>query len=168
MNIAPWMLRWFGLSMLIVFWDISFLFFRPYSMPGESMSHIWAPYAKYIAVDLSYADLNNPFVKAQAMMSFMEIIMGLAVFRWAYLKKTVPAALLLMVVSMMTAAKTCLILVVECVSGFENVGHADLADIIAVYAIPNLVWVVIPLWVAISLGRQFGAHAYFQENSPMG
>ena len=168
MVIAPWMLRWFGLSMLIVFWDISFLFCRPYSMPGGNMSAIWAPYAKYITVDLSYADLNNPFLKAQAMMSFVEIIMGLAVFRWTYLKKNVPAALLLMVVSMMTAAKTCLILVLECVSGFEGIGHATLWDIIAVYAIPNLVWVVIPLWVAISLGRQLVSLAYFQEKFPIG
>lgn len=148
------MIGWLGISMLIVSWDICFLFLRPYSMPGGSLSQLWAPYATYIAIDLSYADLNNSFVIAQAIMSFVEIIMGILVLRWVYLKKTTAAALLLMVVSSMTAAKTTLIFVLECVSGFESVGHAALSEIILVYAIPNAIWVLIPTWVALSLGRQ--------------
>ncbi|SVD51188.1 uncharacterized protein METZ01_LOCUS404042, partial [marine metagenome] len=41
---------WLVLSTLIIEWDISFLLLRPWSLPGESLGFLWAPYTTYLSV----------------------------------------------------------------------------------------------------------------------
>jgi len=157
--ISRWMKNWLVLSMLIVFWDISFIFLRPYSMPGGDLHFLWIPYLKYISIDLSYGDLNDPFVPAQAILSLVEITLGLVVLWWSRIGKQIEAGLLLMVVSSLTAAKTALILVLEWTSGFENTGHNTWWESGLFYGLPNVVWIIFPTAVALCLARRFIANS---------
>jgi hypothetical protein len=103
-----------------------------------------------VTVDLSYGDPGNGFVRAQAIMSLLEIAV-VAVALW--LRRRPLGVLLVFGVSLLTAAKTMLILLIEVVTRGEHVGHNPTADLVFLYLVPNGVWIVVPLLVAGSTGR---------------
>ena len=112
-------------------------------------SVLWAPYADYVKVDLGYANPTG-FVTAQAIMSLIEIavlLVGLA------LRRRPAGVLLVCVVSVLTAAKTLLIFLVEVVTHGHGVGHNPTGKLVLMYVLPNSVWIVVPLVVAIVTGR---------------
>jgi len=138
-----WILVWFAVSVPLILWDVSFVLFRPGWF-------LWAPYDKYVTVDLSYGDPGNGFVRAQAIMSLLEIAV-VVVALW--LRRRPLGVLLVFGVSLLTAAKTMLILLIEVVTGGAHVGHNPAADLVLLYLVPNGVWIVVPLLVAKSAGR---------------
>ena len=152
-EIPRWIRLWVAISCAIVLWDITFLFFRPHSLPGGSLDWVWLPYATYIQVDLSYADLGNSFVKAQGFMSFLELWVYAAGVRYFAQSKMRNAQLFIFSALILTAAKTLLIFVLEILSEFAHTGHASAIDWVAVYFLPNVAWVVVPLLAAVQLGR---------------
>src|SRR5258705_1023109 len=111
-------------------------------MPGGRLSFLWAPYAKYVTVDLSYGDLGDGFVWAQAIMSGVEIAIGLVGLTMAWRRPRPLATLLVFSVSLLTCAKTVLILVIQLVTGGESVGHNTLSDLVLLYLLPNGAWIV--------------------------
>ena len=138
-----WILVWFAISVPLIVWDVSFVLFRPDSF-------LWAPYDKYVTVDLGYGDPSNGFVRAQAIMSLVEIAV-LLVGLWQ--RRHPLGVLLVFGVSLLTAAKTMLILMIEVVTRGEHVGHNPAADLVFLYLVPNGAWIVVPLLVAWSTGR---------------
>ena len=153
MRLPRWILIWFALSLPLIVWDVSFVLLRPSSMPGGSLAFLWAPYAKYITVDLSYGDVHNGFVWAQAWMSCVEVLMVLAALAFSWRGKLPLATLLVFAVSVLTCAKTVLIFLIEAVTRGEHVGHNHVADLVLLYLLPNGVWIVMPALVAWSTGR---------------
>jgi hypothetical protein len=160
-----WIVIWFVVGMSVVAWDVSFVLLRPSSMPGGSLAAFWGPYANYIAVDRSYADVGNAFVSAQAIMSAFEILVGLAALWFNRLRRVGIALLLAFTMSALTGAKTVLLLVIELVSGFESVGHNTVVDAVSMYLVPNLVWVVVPALVVVATGRRLVAAAGYDVES---
>jgi hypothetical protein len=154
-----WIWIWFAISIPLVVWDIAFVLLRPRSMPGGSMAFLWAPYAKYVTVDLSYGDLGDGFVWAQAIMSAGEIALALAALAMAWRRPRPLATLLIFSVSLLTCAKTVLILLIQLVTAGESVGHNTLSDLVLLYLLPNGAWVVVPALVAWSTGRSLVAGA---------
>jgi hypothetical protein len=152
-RLPRWIWIWFAISIPLVLWDIAFVLLRPYSMPGGSLAFLWAPYAKYVTVDLSYGDLGDGFVWAQAMMSAGEIALGLVGLAMAWRRPRPLATLLVFSVSLLTCAKTILILLIQVVTHGESVGHNALPDLLLLYLVPNGAWVVVPALVAVSTGR---------------
>jgi hypothetical protein len=148
-----WIVIWFLISLPIVAWDVSFVLLRPLSMPGGSLDVLWIPYEKYLTVDLSYADLDSGFVRAQAIMSCLEVVMAVVALVLAHRRRLAPATLLVFCVSVLTCAKTLLIFLIELVTGFASVGHNAAGDLLLLYVLPNSVWIVMPLLVAWSTGR---------------
>lgn len=170
-RLPRWIVIWLVVGMSVVAWDVSFVLLRPASMPGGSLSALWAPYAHYIAVDKSYGDVGNAFVSAQAIMSAFEIVVGVAALWFSRRRRPGLGLLLAFCVSALTGAKTLLILVMEVVSGFETVGHNTLGDALLIYVIPNSVWVIVPALVVVSTGRRLVAsfaepHAEPLERDP--
>ena len=153
-SLPRWVVIWFALSIPIVIWDVSFVLLRPMSMPGGSLGFLWIPYEKYITVDLSYGDLDNGFVRAQAIMSCIEVAIGIAALIHSARRHLPLATLLAFCASALTCAKTMLIGMIELVTGFEHVGHNTVADVILLYAIPNGLWIVVPLLVVWTTGRR--------------
>ena len=151
--IERWALVWLVLSTLIIEWDISFLLLRPWSLPGESLGFLWAPYTTYLSVDLSYGDLDDSFVMAHAMMSALEVLIAVLALMLYASKRYRVATLLVFSTSLLTCAKTLLILLLECVSGFAHTGHTPLDVWLSVYFLPNIVWVVMPALVVAHTAR---------------
>lgn len=148
-----WIVIWFAISLPIVLWDVSFVLLRPASMPGGSLSFLWAPYVKYITVDRSYGDVHDGFVWAQAIMSAAEVAMALVGLWFCYRKARALGTLLVFSVSLLTCAKTLLILLIEVVTRLEHVGHNPVSDLVLLYLLPNSVWVVMPALVSWATGR---------------
>jgi hypothetical protein len=152
-RLPRWILVWFAISLPLVVWDVSFVLLRPASMPGGSLSLFWAPYAKYVTVDRSYGDLGNGFVWAQAMMSGAEVAMAIVALWLSLRGRRALGTLLVFSVSLLTCAKTLLILLIEVVTRLEHVGHNPLKDLVLLYLVPNGAWVVMPALVAWATGR---------------
>jgi hypothetical protein len=154
-SLPAWVIVWLALSMPLIFWDIGFVLSRPHSMPGGSLAFLWAPYAKYVTVDLGYADVKNGFVIAQALMTCGEAavtILGLVLSFRASRRQL--AALLVFAGSLLTCTKTLLIFLIEVVTGGEHVGHNPLGDLVLLYVLPNSLWVVVPALASVVTGRQ--------------
>ncbi len=134
---------WLAVSSLVILWDVTFVLARPDFF-------LWAPYDNYVKVDLGYAHPTG-FVNAQAIMSLLEIavvLVGLA------LRRRPVGALLVCITSVLTAAKTLLIFLVELVTHGAGVGHNPTGKLVLMYVLPNSVWVVVPLVVAFVTGRR--------------
>ena len=84
-------ITWLIVSLALVFWDTGYVFLRPHSMPGGSLSNpIWTPYQKYAEVDYMYGfpAWNNHvgFTAAQASLNVAESVgyMYYLVMCWIY------------------------------------------------------------------------------------
>jgi len=157
-RLPRWILVWFAISLPLMIWDISFVLLRPLSMPGGSLHFLWKPYAKYVTVDLSYGDLTNGFVWAQATMSAFEVAVALIALVANRRGRRPLATLLVFSVSILTCAKTVLIFFIEALTRLEHVGHNTITDLLFLYVIPNGAWVIMPALVAWSTGRTLLAH----------
>jgi len=157
-RLPRWITIWFAISLPILVWDVSFVLLRPHSMPGGDLAFLWKPYAKYVTVDLSYADLHNGFVKAQAIMTAIEVAIALVALVFSYQRRLSLATLLVFCVSVLTCAKTVLIMVIEVVTGLEHVGHNAVSDLVLLYFLPNGVWIIMPLLVSWATGRTLLRH----------
>lgn len=152
-RLQKWIVIWLIISMIIVFWDVMFVLLRPVSLPGGSLAWLWVPYATYIKIDTSYADLNNAFIVAQGIMSLIEIIIAIIALSLNYSGKFLPACLFAFSSMLLTGTKTVLIFVLEAVNKFSHVGHNTVMDLIFYYTLPNSIWIVIPFLAVNVLGR---------------
>jgi hypothetical protein len=153
-NALPrWIVIWLIFSIVVVTWDTGFLFTRPASFPGGSLAWIWIPYAKYMTIDTSYADLDNHFLIAQQIMNLVEIAIGLMALYLNQINKKNAALLCAFSSLLLTGSKTFLIFLLEAISGLEHVGHNSLHDLIVLYLVPNSLWLIIPCAGVFFLGR---------------
>jgi hypothetical protein len=71
---------WLLVSLPLVIWDTSYVFLRPYTMPGGRFhSPIWTPYALYGTIDYVYGwpawNERGGFTAAQASLNALETVM---------------------------------------------------------------------------------------------
>jgi hypothetical protein len=152
-KLPRWIVIWFAISVPLVLWDVAFVLLRPASMAGGSLSFLWAPYAKYVTIDRSYGDLGNGFVRAQAIMSLVEIALLLAAPLLAARGRRAASTLIVFAVSLLTCAKTILILMIVVVTGGADLGGSA-SDVVLLYLAPNGAWIVVPALVAWKTGRR--------------
>lgn len=138
--------------MMLIFWDVMFVLLRPSSFATGKLGVIWLPYTKYIMIDKSYADLDNPFVKAQAIMSLFEIMIGIIAL-YLHFQKNNFSVLFAFSTFLLTGTKTLFIFLLEFISGFKNIGHNQLADLLCFYFLPNSLWIIFPLVAVFVLAR---------------
>lgn len=86
---------WLTVSLPLVVWDFSYVFLRPYSMPGGFLhSPLWIPYATYGAVDYTYGfpawEAHNGFCAAQSSLNLAETAMY-AFYLWVVWRNAVLA-----------------------------------------------------------------------------
>ncbi|MBV8801429.1 MAG: hypothetical protein JO131_00415, partial [Gammaproteobacteria bacterium] len=111
--LPKWTIIWLIISLVIISWDVMFVLLRPASFAHGSLGYLWIPYIKYVQIDTSYADLNNPFVTAQALMSLMENAIGIMGLYYYFFKKIKTACLLIFSSQLLTCTKTILIFLLE-------------------------------------------------------
>ncbi|KAI1457203.1 hypothetical protein F4805DRAFT_457960 [Annulohypoxylon moriforme] len=167
-------LLWFGLSLPLVIWDTGYVLLRPLTMEGGSLHWpLYTPYKLYGEVDHVYGwksfHAHNGFTAAQGSLNVVETLMYL-VYVGYYVGKGVsvkgrktkvltgrPAALAVLVAfsaAVMTLSKTVLYWLNEYFSGFDNIGHNSLEDLILLWIIPNGLWLIFPTYMIYVMGGE--------------
>ncbi|KAL6909101.1 hypothetical protein GGI43DRAFT_379916 [Trichoderma evansii] len=162
-------LVWLAISLPLVIWDTGYVLLRPLSMPGGSLHWpIWAPYELYGKVDYIYGwkafNAGNGFTSAQGLLNAIETLMYLWYLAAYFFGKTEGGARVLSgrggaramlfgyAAAVMTLSKTVLYWANEYYSGFDNIGHNPLNDLILLWIIPNGAWLVGPTYMIWSIG----------------
>ncbi|KAL7934982.1 hypothetical protein V8C35DRAFT_300361 [Trichoderma chlorosporum] len=166
-------LAWLAISLPLVTWDTGYVLLRPHSMPGGSLHWpIWAPYKLYGEVDHIYGfkafNAGNGFTSAQGFLNAVETLLYLWYFgAWFFSSKRssagtkvmsgragARAALVGFSAAVMTLSKTVLYWANEYYSGFDNIGHNPLQDLILLWIIPNGAWLVGSTYMIWSIGSE--------------
>ncbi|KAL5612699.1 hypothetical protein BROUX41_004212 [Berkeleyomyces rouxiae] len=157
-------LLWLAISCAVVTWDFCYVFLRPHSMPGGTLHALWAPYALYAEVDYVYGraayEAGDGFAPAQSALNVVETLMYLvylaAAYRGAGTLRGRCGKLALLVgfsAAVMTLSKTVLYWANEIFAGFHNIGHNDMGTIIFMWIIPNGLWLILPTYMVVVMGR---------------
>jgi hypothetical protein len=144
---------WFAVSTPIVLWDAAFVLSRPASLPGGSLSWLWAPYRLYTQVDRRFLDLGDAFLIGLSWLNLVEAALG-ALTLYLSWRAYPRARLLAFSVAIMTIAKTALFFLVEAAGGFAYIDTTEMWRVVFLYAATNGIWIVIPALVAMRLGRE--------------
>lgn len=150
--IPKWIVIWLSISIIIITWEMLFIVMRPDSFADGSLAAIWMPYAKYVKIDTSYADLQNDFVNALPLMDLIEITIGLTALFLNY-KRNNAAIVFAFSSLLLTGTKTIFVFVQEAIGGFKHVGHNAISEIILFYVLPNSIWIFFPFLAVFMLGR---------------
>ena len=138
-------------------WDGGYILARPRSMEGGDLHHLWKPYGAYAKVDLCYSmrgyQSNDIFPVVQNVGAVLENVLNFVTIYYSYNNDPL-AILLAYTVTAFTFWKTVLFLLVEVCSGFANTGHNKWYPWITMYALPNGIWIIVPLYLLLTLGRQ--------------
>lgn len=159
-------LAWLAISLPLVIWDTGYVLGRPATMPGGwAHAPLYTPYALYGEVDHMYGfkqwNLGNGFTAAQGTLNTVETIMYLVYFAiWC---RAAPAAaatatatttkkrksiagkaaawavVFAFSAAVMTLSKTVLYWLNEAYSGWDNIGHNSIEDLILLWIIPKYV-----------------------------
>ncbi|KAL7792459.1 hypothetical protein V8C37DRAFT_380376 [Trichoderma ceciliae] len=164
-------LAWLAISLPLVIWDTGYVLLRPHSMPGGSLHWpVWVPYKLYGEVDHIYGfkafHAGNGFTSAQGLLNAVETLMYVW-YLWVWHFQGVVsaegvkvvggragarAALIGFSAAVMTFSKTFLYWANEYYSGFDNIGHNPLMDLIFLWIIPNGAWLVGSAYMIGSIG----------------
>ncbi|KAH8673553.1 hypothetical protein BX600DRAFT_508804 [Xylariales sp. PMI_506] len=167
-------LFWVAVSLPLVIWDSIYVLGRPHTMEGGFMhAPLWTPYKLYGEVDHIYGwkafEARNGFTAAQGSLNVIETLMYLAyVYIYYSQRKPAPvtgklvltgrpaavASLLAFSAAVMTVSKTVLYWLNEYFSGFDNIGHNSLSDLIILWIIPNGAWLVFPTYMIFVVGNE--------------
>ncbi|RDA92063.1 hypothetical protein CP533_0980 [Ophiocordyceps camponoti-saundersi (nom. inval.)] len=160
-------LFWMAVSLPLVAWDTVYVLGRPHTMEGGAMHWpLWVPYKLYGEVDHIYGwkafNARNGFTAAQGMLNLVETAMYL-LYLGLFFKSPSrrlegrPAAIAVLVgfsAAVMTLSKTVLYWMNEYYSGFDNIGHNPMLDLIYLWIIPNGAWLVGSSYMIWKLGGE--------------
>jgi hypothetical protein len=152
-DLPRWVIAWLAVSSPVVVWDALFVLLRPESMPGQKWSMFWPMYEHYLAVDSTYADITNTHVEAICVLSLMEVGLVLIALWHHARSRVVLAHVMVLVVTTLTGAKTLLFFVSEWMGGW-HVGQAPWLQRWGLYILPNVLWVVVPGFIAWFVARR--------------
>ncbi|KAI0841619.1 hypothetical protein F5Y06DRAFT_194904 [Hypoxylon sp. FL0890] len=168
-------LLWFAVSLPLVIWDTGYVLLRPLTMEGGSLHWpLYTPYKLYGEVDHVYGwkafRARNGFTAAQGTLNLVETAMY-CVYLWLYYnagasvkgrattrvlsgRPAAVAVLMAFSAAVMTLSKTVLYWLNEYFSGFDNIGHNSLPDLILLWIIPNGLWLVFPSYLIYVMGGE--------------
>ena len=170
LRLPKWMWSWLVVSSTLVLYDVGFVLTRPASFTGGSLHWLFFPYDSYLRYDPVYSDVHDAFGIAQSYINLLELALILAAL---LLARALPSSstphLLVLIATSSTLFKTLLYIVHEAVgaaghgkgrSGYSLL-HLGTWDVgyVGASVVPILAWVVFPVAVLVSLGRQFVAAA---------
>jgi len=151
-RIPLWTRLWFFATGIICTWDASFIIFRPHSLPGGKYSLFWKPYSIYVEVDKRYKDMTDPFVYAQSLMNYAEVVLGFAVLI-LNARNSKSTAALAFATSLMTLWKTVIYMLqyTDLCGGGHYHSHNDPLSNFLYLWLPNGIWITVPFLVVCSL-----------------
>ena len=159
MYFPQWIAVWLAISTLICTWDASFVLNRETSIDSFN-NPIWMPYQDYVKVDQLYGKVNNDFVFSQSILNIVEICINILALYLLSKKEFKQASVTALVACAMTSSKTVLYHVMEYSAcseshGIEgcNTNQNDSAKFWIMYILPNGVWIWVPMYACICLGK---------------
>ncbi|MGV9825584.1 hypothetical protein [Gordonia sp. NPDC003429] len=154
LRLPRWVVVWFAVTAAIQTYDACYELLGSISHRGGSMAWLWPGHVFYSSFDHRYAGFDA-FGSAQSWANLLEVIALVWVLSHARRWSAVIVGLL---VSVATFWKTVIYFLVEAASGLEmtrqSLDRGDLGGFLMVAVLPNLVWIVVPGAVVITLGRQ--------------
>ncbi|KAI0199626.1 hypothetical protein F4808DRAFT_432314 [Astrocystis sublimbata] len=165
-------LFWLAVSLPLVAWDCGYVLLRPRTMPGGDLHWpLYTPYAIYSEVDYVYGwkafNAKSGFTGAQGFLNVVETLMYIY-YAFVWYQNAVPvggrkvvvgrkaatAVLVAFSAGIMTLSKTVLYWLCEYYSGYDNIGHNSLRDLIFLWIIPNGAWLIGPTYMLYELGSE--------------
>lgn len=154
LRIPLWAVVWLTISAVIQTYDACYVLLGPLSHDGGPLAGMWPGHVFYGTFDHRYADFDS-FGSAQSWANLLEVVVIVWVLfhakRWS-------GVVVGLIVTVATFWKTVIYFLVEISSGLEMTRQAlergDILGFLMVAVLPNLFWIVFPLAVVITLGRQ--------------
>ncbi|MBN9182823.1 hypothetical protein [Microbacterium sp.] len=154
LRLPRWIVVWFVITAIIQTYDACYELLGAISHKGGPMAWLWPGHVFYSSFDHRYAGFDA-FGSAQSWANLIEVVVLVWVLfharRWS-------GVVVGLIVSVATLWKTVIYFLVEASSGLEmtrqSIERGDIVGFLMVAILPNLVWIVVPLAVVISLGRQ--------------
>ena len=154
LRLPRWIVVWFVITAIIQTYDACYELLGAISHKGGPMAWLWPGHVFYSSFDHRYAGFDA-FGSAQSWANLIEVVVLVWVLfharRWS-------GVVVGLIVSVATLWKTVIYFLVEASSGLEmtrqSIERGDIVGYLMVAILPNLVWIVVPLAVVISLGRQ--------------
>lgn len=155
LRLPRWVVAWLVVTALIQTYDACYVLLGSLSHEGGRLAGLWPGHVFYSRFDHRYAGFDA-FGSAQSWANLLEVLVILWVLIVA--RRRFSGVVLALVVSVATLWKTVIYFLVEISSGLEmtrqSLDQGDLGGFLAVAVLPNLVWIVVPLAVVLTLGRQ--------------
>ncbi|KAF4610077.1 hypothetical protein D9613_010469 [Agrocybe pediades] len=152
-----WISLWFLLTVPVIMWDAGYCFMRPRSMKGGDLHWIWKPYALYQEIDHVYGlpsfNRGDGFTNAQSLLNVIETFLNISYVYLAHVAQWPPATIVGFAAATMTLSKTILYWAQEYYCGFCAIGHNTWSDLFFLWIIPNGLWIVVPTFIVIRLGK---------------
>jgi hypothetical protein len=154
LRLPRWVVAWLAVTALIQTYDACYELLGPLSHAGGALAGFWPGHVFYSRFDHRYAGFDA-FGAAQSWANLLEVV----VVVWALaLRRRFSGLVLALLASVATFWKTVLYFLVEISSGLEmtrqSLERGDLGGFLLVAVLPNLVWIVVPLAVVVTLGRR--------------
>ncbi|MBN9196646.1 MAG: hypothetical protein J0I44_11330 [Microbacterium sp.] len=154
LRLPRWIVVWFVITAIIQTYDACYELLGAISHKGGPMAWLWPGHVFYSSFDHRYAGFDA-FGSAQSWANLIEVVVLVWVLfharRWS-------GVVVGLIVSVATLWKTVIYFLVEASSGLEmtrqSIERGDVVGFLMVAILPNLVWIVVPLAVVISLGRR--------------
>lgn len=154
LRLPRWVIGWFVITAAIQTYDACYELLGSISHKGGPMAWLWPGHVYYSTFDHRYAGFDA-FGSAQSWANLLEVIALVWVLwhrqRWS-------AVVVGLLVSVATFWKTVLYFLVEISSGLEmtrqSLERGDIGGFLMVAVLPNLVWIVVPAAVIVTLARQ--------------
>ncbi|MBN9154304.1 MAG: hypothetical protein J0J05_09995 [Microbacterium sp.] len=154
LRLPRWIVVWFVITAIIQTYDACYELLGAISHKGGPMAWLWPGHVFYSSFDHRYAGFDA-FGSAQSWANLVEVVVLVWVLfharRWS-------GVVVGLIVSVATLWKTVIYFLVEASSGLEmtrqSIERGDVVGFLMVAILPNLVWIVVPLAVVITLGRQ--------------
>lgn len=149
-----WVIVWLSISAVIQTYDACYELLGPISHAGGPLAGFWPGHVFYASFDHRYGTFDA-FGSAQSWANLIEVIFIV----WAlFHAKKWSGVVVALIVTVATFWKTVIYFLVEISSGLEmtrqSLERGDLVGFLMVAVLPNLFWIVLPLAVVITLGRQ--------------
>ncbi|KAI0528011.1 hypothetical protein F5B22DRAFT_640987 [Xylaria bambusicola] len=169
-------LLWLAISLPLVAWDCGYVLMRPRTMEGGDLHWpIYLPYKLYGEIDYIYGwpavHAGNGFTAGQGLLNVIETLMYM--YYWVIYyqnavsiggtkkvvgRKAAIAVLVAFSAAVMTLSKTVLYWLCEYYSGYANIGHNSMQDLVFLWIIPNGAWLVAPTVMIYELGGELVDH----------
>ncbi|MEP9393465.1 hypothetical protein ABLE92_25060 [Gordonia sp. VNQ95] len=154
LRLPQWVVIWFAITAVIQTYDACYVLLGSVSHKGGSMAWLWPGHVFYSSFDHRYAGADA-FGSAQSWANLLEVL----VLIWVLSnRRRFSAVVVGLIVTVATFWKTVLYFLVEASSGLEmtrqSLERGDIVGFLTVAVLPNLVWIVVPGAVMITLGRQ--------------